>query len=178
MGVQPKYNPEFHIPWAWSLAIRGATDKEIAEEFGVSERTIYRWKYEYDENGNVRLDDNGEKMLSEFGKTLLTGKKPADAKVEAKLFDRCLGYTAIDEERIIEYAADGSVKPVRVRSFRKHIPPDVMAIMYWLNNRSRKTGEWSQRQDVVLKTSNEIDLSNLSEDELRKLAALSPPVEQ
>ena len=89
MGIQPKYNPEFHIPWAWSLAIRGATDKEIAEEFGVSERTIYRWKYEYDENGNVRLDDNGEKMLSEFGKTLLTGKKPADAKVEAKLFDRC-----------------------------------------------------------------------------------------
>ena len=52
-----------------------------------------------------------------------------------------------------------------------------MAQMYWLNNRSRKTGEWSQRQDVMLRTSTEADLSNLSEEELRKLASLAPPSE-
>lgn len=179
MAAPTKFNPEFHIPWAWSLAIRGATDKEIADEFGVSERTINRWKYIYekveasitDKNGQPVLDkdgkptvkelvrpvvdDNGEKVLSEFGKTLLTGKKPADAKVERSLYERCIGFTAVDEERILEYDTDGSVKPVRVRTTKKRIPPDVMAIMYWLNNRSRDTGEWSQKQENVVNRSTE-----------------------
>ena len=30
-----------------------------------------------------------------------------------------------------------------------------MAIMYWLNNRKRSTGEWSQRQDVNLNLDND-----------------------
>ena len=177
MAAPAKFNPDFHIPWAWSLAIRGATDQEIADEFGVSERTVNRWKYVYDEDGKAVVDANGDKVLSEFGKTLLVGKKPADAKVEKKLYERCLGYTYTEEEKILEYGTDGSVKPVKVRTVKKEVPPDVMAIMYWLNNRSRKTGEWSQRQDVMLRTSTEADLSNLSEEELRKLASLAPPSE-
>lgn len=177
MAAPTKFNPDFHIPWAWSLAIRGATDQEIADEFGVSERTINRWKYVYDEDGKPVVDANDEKVLSEFGKTLLVGKKPADAKVEKKLYERCLGYTYTEEEKILEYNTDGSVKPVKVRTVKKEVLPDVMAIMYWLNNRSRKTGEWSQRQDVMLRTSTEADLSNLSEEELRKLASLAPPSE-
>ena len=199
MAAPAKFNPDFHIPWAWSLAIRGATDQEIADEFGVSERTINRWKYVFekvqtivrgkdgtpilDENGmptikeetKAVLDDDGDKVLSEFGKALQVGKKAADAKVERKLFERCVGYTYTEEEKILEYNTDGSVKPVKVRTVKKEVPPDVMAQMYWLNNRSRKTGEWSQRQDVMLRTSAEADLSNLSEEELRKLASLAPP---
>ena len=31
MAAQLKYNPEYHDDWAWSLAIKGATDKEIAD---------------------------------------------------------------------------------------------------------------------------------------------------
>ena len=201
MAAPAKFNPDYHIPWAWSLAIRGATDQEIAGEFGVSERTVNRWKYVYkkvevlvmgkdgkpalDENGyavtkeevQVVLDDDGEKVLSEFGKALQVGKKAADAKVERKLYERCLGYSYTEEEKILEYNTDGSVKPVKVRTVKKEVPPDVMAQMYWLNNRSRKTGEWSQRQDVMLRTSTEADLSNLSEEELRKLASLAPPSE-
>lgn len=177
MAAPAKFNPDYHIPWAWSLAIRGATDQEIADEFGVSERTINRWKYVYDEDGKAVVDANGDKVLSEFGKTLLVGKKPADAKVERSLYERCIGFTTVDEEKILEYDTDGSVKPVKVRTTKKKVPPDVMAIMYWLNNRSRKTGDWSQRQDVMLRTSSEADLSNLSEEELRKLASLAPPSE-
>lgn len=177
MGAPAKFNPEFHIPWAWSLAIRGATDQEIADEFGVSERTINRWKYVYDSDGKPVVGSDGEKELSEFGKTLLMGKKPADAKVERSLYERCIGFTTTEEEKILEYDTDGSVKPVKVRTIKKKVLPDVMAIMYWLNNRSRKTGEWSQRQDVMLRTSAEADLSNLSEEELRKLASLAPPSE-
>lgn len=201
MAAPNKFKAEFHIPWAWSLAIRGATDQEIADEFGVSERTINRWKYVYDktttqvvdkygipvvdENGKPvykrelkpRLDENNEKILSDFGNALQTGKKAADAQVEQSLFKRAIGFSTKEEEKIVEVDSNGRVKPVKVRTMERYFPPDTMAIMYWLNNRSRKTGEWSQRQDVMLRTMNDTDLSGLSEDELRKLASLAPLVE-
>lgn len=47
--------------------------------------------------------------------------------------------------------------------------------MYWLNNRKRKTGEWSQKQDITLRTETEVDLSDMSEEDLRNLAALARP---
>ena len=36
MPALSKYNPEYHDDWAWSLAIKGATNDEIAEAFGIS----------------------------------------------------------------------------------------------------------------------------------------------
>lgn len=148
MAAPSKFNPEFHIPWAWSLAIRGATDQDIADEFGVSERTINRWKYQYDKDGKPLVDGNGEKILSEFGEILAVGKVPADAQVEQALFKRATGFTVKEEEKIVEVGPDGKVKPVRVRTTERYFPPDTMAAMYWLNNRSRKTGDWTQKQVV------------------------------
>lgn len=36
MAAPLKYNQAYHDDWAWSLAIKGATDVEIAEAFGIS----------------------------------------------------------------------------------------------------------------------------------------------
>ena len=47
MPAQLLYNPDYHDDWAWSLALKGATDQELAEAFGVSKRTILRWKNEH-----------------------------------------------------------------------------------------------------------------------------------
>ena len=62
------------------------------------------------------------------------------------------------------------------RTTKKHITPDTMAIMYWLNNRSRKTSEWSQRQDVNLSFGDDSireAVRELTLDEARaKLAAI------
>ena len=44
MAAPLKYNQAYHDDWAWSLAIKGATDVEIAEAFGISVRTLNRWK--------------------------------------------------------------------------------------------------------------------------------------
>ena len=41
------YNPDVHNRWAWSLAIRGAIDEEIADAFGITVRTLHRWKKKY-----------------------------------------------------------------------------------------------------------------------------------
>ena len=140
MPAPTKYNPAYHDDWSWSLAIKGATDDEIAEAFGLSARTIHRWKKDH----------------PTFSSSLEEGKNVADAKVEKKLYERALGYTVEEVERIVDVDANGNTKPVRVKTTKKHIAPDLMAQMYWLNNRKR--GQWSQRQEVSL------DLDNVKED--------------
>lgn len=156
MPAQLLYNPDYHDDWAWSLALKGATDQELAEAFGVSKRTILRWKNEH----------------PSFAESYQRGKDVADAKVKKALYQRAIGYEVIEKESTVDVdPKTGESKPVRVKTITKQIAPDTMAIMYWLNNRSK--GEFAQRQEVTLggevKTS---PMANLTEDELRKLARL------
>ena len=74
MPAPKKYNPQYHDAWAWSLAIKGATDEDIAEAFGVSRQTIIRW--------SKTKNENGETILTSFGQALQEGKEAADAHVE------------------------------------------------------------------------------------------------
>lgn len=156
MPAQLLYNHDYHDDWAWSLALKGATDQELAEAFGVSKRTILRWKNEH----------------PSFAEAYQRGKDVADAKVKKALYQRAIGYEVIEKESTVDVdPKTGESKPVRVKTITKQIAPDTMAIMYWLNNRSK--GEFAQRQEVTLggevKTS---PMANLTEDELRKLARL------
>ena len=132
MAWKQTYNADYHDDWAWSLAIKGSIDNEIADAMGVSVRTINRWK-----NDHVS-----------FRKKLETGKAAADAKVEASLYKRAIGYEYEESDMLMEMDVSGNQKPLRIKKTKKHIPPDTMAGIYWLNNRSRKTGEWTQKQDV------------------------------
>ena len=155
MPPTPKYNPEYHDDWAWSLAAKGAIDDEIADAFGISVRTLHRWKQEY----------------PSFLQALTVGKEAADAKVEKSLYKRALGYDVKEKETLVETDKDGNVKPVKVKEGTKHVPPDTMAIMYWLNNRCKHTGEWAQTQKLELSGAvGNVNLSNLSEAELIALA--------
>lgn len=147
MPAAKKYNPDYHDAWAWSLAMKGATDQEIADAIGISRMTVNRW--------SKTKDANGQEVLTSFGQAIQDGKAAADARVEKKLFERCMGYTVEEEEKVIDVNKDGSSKIGRITSRKKHIAPDTMAIMYWLNNRMRKSGEWSQRQDINLSLDND-----------------------
>lgn len=42
------YNPKYHDDWAWSLAILGRTDAEIADAMHVTRKTICSWKKEHE----------------------------------------------------------------------------------------------------------------------------------
>lgn len=138
MAAPIKYNAAYHDDWAWSLALKGATDQEVAEAFGVSRRTITRWKEDH----------------PSFAESYQKGKDIADAKVEHALYERAVGYSVTDTEKTVEIdPSTGETKPVRVRESTKHYPPDTMAAMYWLNNRSK--GKWSQRQQLALENESE-----------------------
>ena len=127
--ARPKYNADYHDDWAWSLAAMGATEEEIAEAMGVSKRTIGRWKKDHDS----------------FAKALSKGKGVSDAKVIRSLYERATGYEYEEEKRIVEYDKDGNVKPIRVEKTKKHVPPDVVAEIFWLKNRQRS--QWCDRPE-------------------------------
>ena len=163
-----KYDPQYHDAWAFSLAIKGATDGEIAEAFGVARRTVIRWQ--------KTKNDKGEETLTSFGEAIRAGKEQADAQVIKKLYERCVGYETTEVQQVIEMDGDGKPRIKESRTSKKHVAPDVMAIMYWLNNRCRKTGEWSQRQDVSVNFGDDSireAVRELTLDEARaKLAAI------
>ncbi len=152
--AESKYNAAYHDDWAWSLAMKGAIDEEIAEAFGISRRQLLRWKKKY----------------PSFAEALKKGKDITDAAVEKKLYEKTQGYDYEEKRSIMELDENGNRKPLKVETIKKHIPPDTMACMYWLNNRRR--GEWSQRQDVNL--SGEVksgpNLENISDEDLELLA--------
>ena len=156
MAAPSQYRQEYHDDWSWSLALKGATDQEVAESFGVSKRTIIRWKADH----------------PSFAEAYQRGKDVADAKVERALYQRAIGYKVTETEKIIEMdPKTGDTKPVRVKTSEKEYPPDTMAGMYWLNNRSK--GKWSQRQEVTLGGTVKMSpMENLTEEELRNLARM------
>ena len=66
MAAPSTFNPDVHIDWGWALAAKGKTDAQIAEEFGVSERTINRWKWNVSTETVPVKDDQGNPVRDEI----------------------------------------------------------------------------------------------------------------
>lgn len=109
------------------MALQGATDREIAEELGVDERTLYRWKHAH----------------AEFRQALRLGKSAADDRVENALYRRAIGYS-FDALKIMQHDGRVIVKP-----YVEHVPPDVGAIKLWLTNRRADRWRDKQTQEVT-----------------------------
>lgn len=103
-------------------AENGATDREIAELFDVSERTLHRWKHTY----------------PELAKALQVGKDVADQRVEQSLYRRATGYS-FDACKF--HVVNGAVVET---PYVEHVPPDTSAAIFWLKNRQG----WRDKQDV------------------------------
>jgi len=119
-GRPSKYKPEY-AEQAYKLALLGATDKEMADFFGVSEQTLNAWKQQH----------------PKFFESLNEGKIVADAKVAQRLYTRAIGYKV--EEETYE---DGVLKKTVV----KEVVPDVTAAIFWLKNRQRD--KWRDKHEI------------------------------
>lgn len=97
----------------------GLTDDQIAENMGISVRTLYRWK-----GKNCQICQ-----------ALKKGKEAADRQVENALFKRATGY---DYEEIREELQNGVVTKRTITV--KHVPGDTTAQIFWLKN--RKPDHW------------------------------------
>jgi len=120
-GAPSKYRPEM-AEQAAKLCRLGATDKDLADFFEVSELTINRWK----------------KAHPEFCKSLKSGKILADAEVADRLYRRALGYSH-DAVKLFNY--EGQIVQ---GEYVQHYPPDTTACIFWLKN--RRPDQWRDKQ--------------------------------
>lgn len=103
------------------LSLTGASEKDIAEFIGVSQKTLARYKAEY----------------AEF-KDAVEQKKNSDALVIKAFFKRACGYVA--EEETTEFKGkktpEGDLLDELVvkKKTKKDVPPDLNAIKWWLEN--------------------------------------------
>lgn len=141
-GRPPDFDKDF-IGQAEKLCILGATDYELADFFGVSTRTIYRWKNTHEG----------------FCQAVKVGKGKSDERVERALFNRAVGYS-YESEKVFQF--QGQV--VRANTV-EHVPPDPAAAFNWLKN--RRPEQWRDKTEQVVRHEH---ANQLSDDELARIA--------
>lgn len=109
---------------AYRLCLLGATDKDLADFFGVCEATINNWKQDH----------------PEFLESITRGKTAADAVIAESLFHRAKGYEH-PEVHVSNYQGAITLTPLT-----KHYPPDTQAASLWLRNRQPE--KWRDKIDV------------------------------
>lgn len=116
---------------AEKLCMLGATDAELADFFGVSVRTIHRWKHTHED----------------FCHSISVGKDFADRRVERSLYQKATGYDFVEEQAIKVKKAQHE-EEVEVVEVTKHAPADTAAAVFWLKN--RRKDEWRDKIDHTL----------------------------
>lgn len=101
----------------------GLINEQIANNLGISTKTLYEWKNKY----------------SEFSEALKKGKKIIDMEVENALLKRAMGYSYTELQTSTD--ADGNVF---TKEIVKEVTPDTTAQIFWLKNRKPK--EWRDKQ--------------------------------
>ena len=85
------------------------------------------------------------KESDDLKKALETGKEIADLSVEEALYRRAVGYDYWEE---VWELVEGEV--ILTKKYKKHLPPDVKAILHWLW--SRLPNQWRAVQEPLEKT--------------------------
>lgn len=131
-GRPTKYKPEYKDQ-AYKLALLGATDKDVADFFEVTESTIGEWKLKH----------------KDFAAALKSGKKIADGEIAHSLYQRAKGYSHHDQVILMNQKTG---VPVTVDTI-KHYPPDTIAALFWLKNRAKDL--WREKQTIEFDAMNE-----------------------
>lgn len=129
VGRPTDYRPEF-AEQAAKLCELGATDYELADFFGVSTVTIYRWK-------NTR---------EEFCNAVKVGKEKADDRVERALYNRAVGYSFESVKVMSRSLGNNSGSVIEHVPVVEHVPPDAGAALNWLKN--RRGDAWQEKSSV------------------------------
>ena len=127
----------------------GLTDKQIAENIGVAYSTFRAWI----------------KRFPALSAPLKRGKEVIDRQVENALLKRALGYEYVETTKELTDLGLTVTKQVT-----KQVAPDTTAQIFWLKN--RKPQEWRDKKETEVTGNLNVNnpFSDLSVDELRKLA--------
>ena len=130
------------------MARNGATEEEIAKKLSVAYSTFREYKRKY-------------KALAD---ALKTNKELADLEIEAALFNKGKGFKTIVKKpiKVKESYYDARGKKVEKEKVihveeEHYVPPDTVAMMFWLKN--RKPEDWNDKQH--LEVNSQVKLEDL-----------------
>lgn len=123
-GRPTKYRGKF-ARYAAVMCKLGATDAQIAEGFGVSVESVYRWRQKH----------------PEFCQSIKLAKDEADDQIERSLFERAKGYSHPDTHVSVHAGK------VKLTKLTKHYPPETTAGIFWLKN--RRPDQWRDRHELT-----------------------------
>lgn len=139
---RPTEFDDLYVEQAEKLCALGATDEEMADFFGVSVRTLYRWKLDY----------------PEFCQAIKAAKDIADERVERSLYQKATGYN-YTEQQAIKIKVEQHKEEVEVVDVERHAPAETPAAIFWLKN--RRKDQWRDKQEVELTFNHEDALAQL-----------------
>jgi len=113
VGRPTKFKEEY-CEMARKFCLLGATDKELADLFEVSEDTITEWK----------------KVYPEFSLSIKKGKDIADSNVADRLYQRAMGYEHPEVELKVVSVGDGMGSEVVEIPITKIYPPDPTSAIF------------------------------------------------
>lgn len=144
-GRPSLYKPEYATQ-AEKLCRLGATDIDLADFFGVTTRTIERWRAQFED----------------FCRAVTMGKDFADDNVERSLYKKAVGYEQ-EAVKIMQYEGSPVVIP-----YREKIAPDTGAAIFWLKN--RRKDQWRDR--IEQETTHKFTFTEEFETFMRELKAM------
>lgn len=153
MARPTKYRAEFSEQ-AIKLCRLGATDKELADFFGIGEATLNRWKKDH----------------QVFRESIKSGKEMADAEVADKLFKRATGYS----HDAVKIVADAKTGAQHIVPYTEHYAPDTTAAIFWLKNRRPDLWRDVNRHELTGKDGGPVEhksLADMTDEELEHIAA-------
>lgn len=127
----------------------GLTDEQIAQNIGISRSTLNEWK----------------KRFPDIKDTIKRGKEVVDRQVENALFKSAVGY---EYTEITKELTDSGMKVTK--RVTKQVAPNPTSAIFWLKN--RKPDEWRDKKETQVSGEMSVNnpFTNLSEEELRRLA--------
>lgn len=143
----------------YELAQAGLTTAEIAEHFGVSEITVYRWRQKH-----PKLDE-----------AMRMGANLPDDRVVASLYKQATGYTYKEQQAIKLSDARGNER-VEIVEVERRAPPVPSASIFWLKNRRRT--EWRDTQQIEADVNVKTDAPDPTQLALALLATMQAAVAQ
>lgn len=149
VGRPTEYRPEF-VDVVRTLCEAGAVDDEIAEEFGVSTRTINRWRHKY----------------PEFRRSAIVGKAASDDRVEFSVYKMSTGYY-VKEQQAVKVKTGRHTEEVRIVEVERFVPPQHQAASFWLKNRRQQAWRDVHKHEVGAPG----DFSSLSDAEINEMIA-------
>ena len=136
---------------AWAKS--GLSEKQISQNMGIAYSTLKEWKKKY----------------SALSASLKKGKEVTDFEVENAMHKSAVGYYV--EETKTYITETNGVKTKKIEKYKKRMPPNTTAQIFWLKNRKpdtwmdRKAKENGNNKDSVLSRYFELLDDRLLEDE-------------